>query len=95
MSKTIKSVKLLYPSLMKESAANQILDLYSQLEAKEAECTKCFMRQQVLTKEIDDIKNTLTNLKNTYELIYEEGKVKEIVAGEAPTIVESNGTIHI
>lgn len=95
MSKTIKSVKLLYPSLMNEDAAKQILDLYSQVEAKEAERAECFMRQQVLTKEIDAIKNTLTNLKNTYELLYEEGEVKEVVAGEAPTIVESNGTIHI
>lgn len=95
MSGTIKSVKLLYPSLMKEDAANKILELHKQVAAKEEEYTQCFMRQQVLEKEINDLKHTLTNLKNTYELEYEEGEVKEIVRGDAPVIVESNGTIHV
>lgn len=95
MSKTIKSVKLLYPSLMNEDAANKILDLHLQVNAKEEERVQLFMRQQTLDKEIADIKSTLTVLKNTYELIYEDTEVKDVVKGQAPTIVESNGTIHI
>lgn len=95
MNQTIKSVKLLYPSLMKADAAKKILDLHLQVKAKEEERVQCFMRQQTLDKEIAEIKSTLTDLKNTYELVYEEGEVKEVVKGQAPTIVESNGTIHI
>ena len=95
MSKTIKSVKLLYPSLMNEDAAKKILDLHLQVNAKENERVQCFMHQQTLDKEIAEIKSTLTALKNTYELIYEEVEVKDVVKGQAPTIVESNGTIHI
>lgn len=95
MSETIKSIKLLYPSLMKEDAAEKIMDLHRQVFEKEEERTQCFMRQQELDKEIDALKHDLTNLKNTYELVYDDDEVKEIVKGEAPTIVESNGTIHI
>lgn len=80
---------------MKADAADKILELYHQVAAKEEERTQCFMRQQELDKEIAAIKSTITNLKNTYELVYEEGEVKEVVRGEAPVIVESNGTIHV
>lgn len=81
--------------MMKEDAAKKILDIYQQIEDKEQERYECFKRQQTLEKEIDALKHTLTDLKNTYELVYEEGEVKELVIGEAPTIIESNGTIHI
>ena len=94
MSQTIKSVKLLYPSLMKEDAAKQILDLYKQVEAKEGEKYQCFRRQHELEKEIEGLKKQIFDLKTIHELVYEEGEVKEIVKGEAPMIVESNGTIH-
>ena len=94
MSQTIKSVKLLYPSLMKEDAAKQILDLYKQVEAKEEEKCQCFRRQHELEKEIEGLKKQIFDLKTIHELVYEEGEVKEIVKGEAPMIVESNGTIH-
>lgn len=94
MSQTIKSVKLLYPSLMKEDAAKQILGLYKQVEAKEEEKYQCFRRQHELEKEIEGLKKQIFDLKTIHELVYEEGEVKEIVKGEAPMIVESNGTIH-
>ena len=94
MSQTIKSVKLLYPSLMKADAAKQILDLYKQVEAKEEEKYQCFRRQHELEKEIEVLKKQIFDLKTIHELVYEEGEVKEIVKGEAPMIVESNGTIH-
>jgi hypothetical protein len=80
---------------MKGSAAKRILELHEQEEAKKEERAQHFMRQQELDKEIAAIESDLTNLKNTYELIYEEGEVKEVVKGEAPVIVESNGTIHV
>ena len=95
MNQIIKSVKLLYPSLMTPDAVKKIFDLHLQVKIKEEERVQCFMRQQILDKEIAEIKDILTNLKNTYELIYEEEKVKEAAKGQAPTIVESNGTIHI
>lgn len=95
MSSTIKSVKLLYPSLMKEDAAQRIMDLHKQVAEKEEERCQCFRRQLELDREIEAIKHDLTNLNNTYELVYEQDEVKEIVKGDAPTIVESNGTIHI
>lgn len=95
MNQTIKSVKLLYPSLMKADAAKKILDLHKQVAEKEEERCQCFRRQLELDREIEAIKHDLTNLSNTYELVYEEDEVKEVVKGQAPTIVESNGTIHI
>lgn len=94
MSTTIKSVKLKYPSLMKADAAEKIMSLHKQIAEKEEERSQCFKRQLELDKEIDSIKHDLTNLSNTYELIYEDEEVKEVVRGEAPVIVESNGTIH-
>ena len=94
MGQTIKDVRLLYPSLMKENAAAEILDLYKQVEAKEEERSQCFMRQCTLDKEIEELKKKLFDLKTVHELVYEEGEVKELVKGEAPMIVESNGTVH-
>lgn len=95
MDSTIKSVKLLYPSLMKDDADQQILDLYKQFEAKEEERTQCFMRQQVLEKEMDEIRKVLLDFRQVYSIEYEEEEKKEKVHGEAPVIVESNGTIHV
>jgi len=94
MGRTIKEVRLLCPSIMKEGAAEKILDMHRQVEAMEEEKSQCFMRQCELEKKIADLKNQLFDIKNTYELVYEEGEVKEIVKGEAPMIVESNGTVH-
>ena len=61
---------------------------------KEEEKYQCFRRQHELEKDIEDLKKQIFDLKTIHELVYEEGEVKEIVKGEAPMIVESNGTIH-
>ena len=95
MSSTVKAIKLLYPSLMKEDAEQQILDMLHQFEIKEQERSECAMRQRELESEIDALRKTLLDLSKLYSIEWEETEVKETPKGEAPAIVESNGTIHI
>lgn len=80
---------------MREDAAKQILNLLKQIEYKKEERVQCFMRQQVLDKEIADLEKTLNVFGGAYEVVYEKDKPKEFVQGQAPVIVESNGTVHI
>ena len=92
----IKEVKLLYPKLMSRSAASHIIRLYRTMEAKEQERYQHYLAQQELDKEVKEIKAELEHMRGMYELVYEEIEEKApIVGGEAPAIVESNGTIHI
>lgn len=95
MGRTIKAIKLLYPELMGQDAAEKILKLHQLVGTKEEEKAELYTKQCLLEKEIDAIKNELLDLSDVYEIVYEDEQPRELQKGEAPAVFESNGTIHI
>ena len=100
MKQPVKEIRLRYPSLMCESAAADIKALVEEIDALHEEKHDLFTKEHELDTLIAEKKKYLDGLKGMYEVIYEEETPKEKPAFEgeaisAPTIVESNGTIHI
>lgn len=93
--KEIEPIKILHPDVMKAGADKTIRKKLYLLAALEDENANLFMQQTRNETKINELRTELDALKGLYEVKYKESKPKEFVKGEAPTIVESNGTIHI
>lgn len=95
MNRKITAVKVTHPEYMAGDFATKVLSLYKQVEELENKCDESFRSHYLAELELKKAKAELGSLSGLYELEYEEEEPKEFIKGEAPGIVESNGTIHV
>lgn len=93
--RNIKAVKVLCPEYMSGDFASKILSLYKRIEEVEDTRDKAFMQMNFCDKELEGLTAKLGKFSGLYELECEEEEPKEFVKGEAPGIIESNGTVHV
>ena len=93
--RTIKAVKVLCPEYMSGDFASKVLSLHKRIEEVKDIRDKAFMQMNLCDKELEELTAKLGKFSGLYELEYDETVVKEFVKGEAPGIIESNGTVHV
>lgn len=95
MNRRITAVKVTHPEYMAGDFATKVLSLYKQIDELEKRRNEAFMAHHFAELELKKAKAELSSLSGLYELEYEEEEPKEFIKGEAPGIIESNGTVHV